>query len=102
MGTLLGRGGLDTVVSRAQIPVREGAMFCCSCGSEFWSSANCFTHRGHQISDAIEHNSRDSVDAGELIKEYYFHQGHPYVAIVGFFGKTKWGLNARLNSEKEA
>lgn len=87
MGTLLGRGGLDTVVSRAHTPVREGAMFCCSCGSEFVSSTNCCTHRGHQINDAIEHNSRDSVDAEELIKEHYFHQGHPYVAIIGLLEK---------------
>ena len=83
---LIGRGGLGTVVSRAHTPVGEGAMFCCSGGSECSSSANFCTHCGHQINDAIEQTSTDSVDVEELIKEY-FHRGYPYNAIVGLLEK---------------
>lgn len=101
---LLGRGGLSTIiiVSRAHAPVREDAMFCCSCGSEFLSSANCCTHCGHQINDAIEHTSTDSVDAEELIKEFYFHQGYPYDTNRGLLEKQNgvrmqiWTLKRKL------
>ena len=67
-------------------PVGEGAMFCCSCGSECSSSAHFCTHCGHRINDAIEQTSTDSVDVGEVIREY-FHRGYPYNAIVGLLEK---------------
>ena len=59
--------------------VGKGAMFYCACGSKCASSANFCTLCGHQINDAIEQTSTDSVDAEELI----------IVAEEGWFGQPK-------------
>ena len=75
---------------------REGDMFCCSCGSECSSFANFCAHYGHQINDAIEQTSADTVDIEELIKEY-FHGGYSYIPSLVCSGPEQ---SMKINDRK--